>query len=200
MADYYQKRPRAQAESTDDLTNDLEGSKALSSEFDLYRQRLVDTDDEGWASELRRYLNDRPANVTKHTDIVTWWQVSRLIITHLNSSANSHRQDHALLYPTLARIALDILPCQASSVPCERLFSASKQSADDRRASLGAKRFEELQVMKFTWRRNIADLAKWNSEEVEEVGLDDYSELLEGDEQAAEWDIEDNAVEFILED
>jgi hypothetical protein len=84
MADYYQKRPRAQVESTiADPTNDLEGSKALSSEFDLYRQRLVDTDDEGWASELRRYLNDRPANVTKHTDIVTWWQVSRLIITQI---------------------------------------------------------------------------------------------------------------------
>lgn len=47
------------------------------------------------------------------------------------------------------RIALDVLPCQASSVPCERLFSASKQTAENCRASLGAKRFEELQVMKF---------------------------------------------------
>ena len=49
------------------------------------------------------------------------------------------------------RIALDVLPCQASSVPCERLFSASKRTAVNRRASLGAKRFEELQVMKFAW-------------------------------------------------
>jgi hypothetical protein len=54
--------------------------------------------------------------------------------------------------------------------------------------------------MKFAWRRGIADLAKWNSEEVEEVSLDDYLGLLEGDKQAAEWEIEDNAVEFILED
>ena len=52
-------------------------------------------------------------------------------------------------YPTLVRIALDVLPCRASSVPCERLFSASKRTAVDRRASLGA---EELQVMKFAWR------------------------------------------------
>lgn len=78
MEGYYRKRPRAQAQSTDiDTTQDLD----LTSEFDRYRQSLVDIDDdEGWASELRRYLKDRPADVTKNTNIVTWWQVSRLII------------------------------------------------------------------------------------------------------------------------
>lgn len=106
-------------------------------------------------------------------------------------------QDHATLYPTLARIALDVLPCQASSVPCERLFSASKQTADVRRASLGAKRFEELQVMKFAWRQNITDLAAWNSAQVEEIELDEYSELMEAEELAAEWDNEP-IDEFIL--
>lgn len=106
-------------------------------------------------------------------------------------------QDHATLYPTLARIALDVLPCQASSVPCERLFSASKQTADVRRASLGAKRFEELQVMKFAWRQNVTDLAAWNSAQVEEIELDEYSELMEAEELAAEWDNEP-IDEFIL--
>lgn len=106
-------------------------------------------------------------------------------------------QDHATLYPTLARIALDVLPCQASSVPCERLFSASKQTADVRRASLGAKRFEELQVMKFAWQQNVTDLAAWNSAQVEEIELDEYSELMEAEELAAEWDNEP-IDEFIL--
>ena len=87
----------------------------------------------------------------------------------------------------LAHIALDVLPCQASSVPCERLFSASKQTADVHCSSLGTKRFEELQIMKFAWRQNIVDLAAWNLAEAEElVDLDEYSELLKGDEQAAE--------------
>lgn len=80
MDTYYRQRPRAQAASTATQDPQVEGSKALSSEFDRYRQQLVDIDDdEGWASELRWYLKDRPADITKHTNIVTWWQVSWLI-------------------------------------------------------------------------------------------------------------------------
>ena len=114
---YYKKRPRAERPQPPSIQIDADGKclpvKVLSSEYDVYRQSLLRTDvGEGWSSELRRYLNDRPSDVTKDTDIVEWWQ------------------DHSVLFPTLARIALDILPCQASSVPCERLFSASKQTAD----------------------------------------------------------------------
>jgi hypothetical protein len=97
-------------------------------------------------------------------------------------------QDHCQLYPTLARIALDILPLQASSVPCERLFSASKQTADDRRARLGAERFEELQIMKFAWRNTVPDLAAWNSAHVEHVNAEEFGVLLHADEMNAELD------------
>jgi hAT family C-terminal dimerisation region len=106
-------------------------------------------------------------------------------------------QDNAQLYPTLARIALDVLPCQASSVPYEWLFSTSKQTADTQRASLGAKRFEELQIMKFAWRNNIVDLAAWNSGQIE-VDLDEYSEMLEADELVNDFDKPED--EFIMED
>lgn len=172
---YYKKRPRAEPAQPPDTQLDANGerlpAKALSSDYDRYRQSLLQTDDgEGWSSELRRYLNDRPGDVTKDTDIVKWWQ------------------DHALLFPTLARIALDILPCQALSVPCERLFSASKQTADLRRSSLGARRFEELQIMKFAWRKKITNNAEQNWAQVEDVQLGEYSEFLEADERSAEWD------------
>jgi hypothetical protein len=92
-----------------------------------------------------------------------------------------YMQDHCLVYPTLARIALDVLASPGSSVPCERLFSSSKQVADDRRARLGAKRFEELQLMKFAWRQSVGDCAAWNSGLVEEVDLDSYQDMLTGD-------------------
>jgi hypothetical protein len=46
---------------------------------------------------------------------------------------------------------------------------------------LGAKRFEELQLMKFAWRQNISDLAAWNSGLIEEVNLDPYHDMLAGD-------------------
>jgi hypothetical protein len=158
--------------------------KVLASEYDCYRQSLLQTGNgEGWSSELRCYLNDRPGDVTKDTNIVKWWQ------------------DHAALFPTLAWIALDILPCQASSVPCKRLFSASKQTADLRRSSLGAKHFEELQIMKFAWCRKIINNAEQNWARVEEVQLGKYSEFLEADEISAEWDNQVLEVsEFILDD
>jgi L-cysteine desulfidase len=81
-------------------------------------------------------------------------------------------------------------------VPCERLFSASKQTADDHRASLGAKRFKELQVMKFAWCRDVVDIAIWNSTQVEEVDIDEYCEMLAADEAASEGP----EVELISED
>jgi len=58
-------------------------------------------------------------------------------------------QIHAKVYPTLAKIALDVLPAQASSVPCEQLFSGGKEIAVTRRAQLGADLFEQLQMLKF---------------------------------------------------
>lgn len=145
---------------------------SILSEYDRHRLSLITQDtEEGWQSELRRYLKDMPADVSRDTDIVTWWQ------------------DHCDVYPTLARIALDVLPAQASSVPCERLFSSSKQVADDRRARLGAKRFEELQLMKFAWRQNITDLVAWNSGIVEEVDLDLYQDMLMADKIEDELDV-----------
>jgi hypothetical protein len=117
MDTYYKKQLRAKPAQPPPTPIDVDGerlpAKVLSSEYDRYCQSLLQMDNgEGWSLELRRYLNDRLGDVTNNTDIVKWWQ------------------DHAVLFPTLVRIALDILPCQASSVPCEHLFSASKQTAD----------------------------------------------------------------------
>jgi hypothetical protein len=42
--------------------------------------------------------------------------------------------------------------------------------------------------MKFAWRKNISDLATWNSAQVEEVDLDEYRELLEADQWADDFD------------
>jgi hypothetical protein len=99
------------------------------------------------------------------------------------------------LYPTLARIALDVLPAQASSVPCERLFSGSKQIATDRRASLGPVVFEQLVIMKSVWGPDLYDMAAWTASQVEEVESQfDFEELLLEDEDLSAWvepDVED---------
>jgi len=98
-------------------------------------------------------------------------------------------QNHATEYPTLAQIALDYLLSQAFLVPCECLFSATKQTAIDRHAHLSVEKFEQLQVLKFAWHGDIPDLAAAN-EEIEEVDLTQYNELYHGDITEANLDIE----------
>jgi hAT family C-terminal dimerisation region len=44
---------------------------------------------------------------------------------------------------------MDILPIQASSVPCERVFSSSKQTITARRSQLSPQLVEALQLIKF---------------------------------------------------
>lgn len=92
------------------------------------------------------------------------------------------------MFPTLARIALDVLPAQASSVPCERLFSGSKQIATDRRACLGPIVFEELVIMKSAWGPDLYDMAAWNASQVDEVSSFDFEEMLTEDVDCAAWD------------
>jgi hypothetical protein len=46
-------------------------------------------------------------------------------------------------------VALDILPVQASAVPCERVFSSSKETCTDRRNRILPKLLEALQFRKF---------------------------------------------------
>ncbi|PPQ73449.1 hypothetical protein CVT25_000097, partial [Psilocybe cyanescens] len=75
------------------------------SEFDKHQETLLSDDaEEGWASELRRYLGTMQCNVKKDTDLIKWWQ------------------DHEQLFPTLVCVALDVLPAQALSVPCPIVF------------------------------------------------------------------------------
>ena len=63
-------------------------------------------------------------------------------------------QSHRRTYPALFRVAMDVLPAQASAVPCERVFSSSKETCTLRRNHLGAVLLEALQVLKFELRQD----------------------------------------------
>jgi len=74
---------------------------------------------------------------------------------------------------------MDILPIQASSVPCERVFSSSKETITARRNSLSPQLVEALQLLKFStkqgrgmnftqgWKKEdeIADLVRREEEQ-----------------------------------
>lgn len=50
-------------------------------------------------------------------------------------------------YPTLYRIVLDVLPVQASAVPCKRVFLSSKETFTTRRTNLSDEHMEMLQIL-----------------------------------------------------
>lgn len=91
-------------------------------------------------------------------------------------------------YPTVGRIALNVIPAQASSVPCERLFSASKPDANQHRARIGPLRFEQVQVLKARWKEGAVDFAKVNAKFVEVYAIGEYEAMLAEDADMAELD------------
>jgi hypothetical protein len=84
MAEYYKNRPTSTA-----VNIDTENDPTEMSDFDKHRTTLLmDDTEEGWASELRRYLGTMERVVKKETDLVEWWQVikftSRLLPALIN--------------------------------------------------------------------------------------------------------------------
>jgi len=114
------------------------------------------------------------------------------------SPVSNRLQDNGHHFPTLCCIAIDYLACPMSSIPCKRLFSAGGKIATKHHSQLGVACFEELQVMKSMWKNNIADLATWNSNQVEEIydEIGDYQVLLVADGKRAKWDVEVDVMLF----
>jgi hypothetical protein len=66
-------------------SSQVNNKHTLESEYDCHRRQLlrsqaIHANSGGWKEELRRYLHDMPADVTKNTDIIAWWAVSAFIL------------------------------------------------------------------------------------------------------------------------
>jgi hypothetical protein len=80
MAEYYRIRPSVAPSTASASTYNSDFSITIS-EFDKHRESLLSVDaEEGWASELRRYLGTMQRDIKKDSDIVEWWQVSCSLI------------------------------------------------------------------------------------------------------------------------
>jgi hypothetical protein len=89
---------------------------------------------------------------------------------------------------------MDYLPIQASSVPCERVFSSAKETDTLKRNRIHPVLMEALQMLKFSLkkdRRSISFTAGWKTAKVEMMEAqkpakeDLLAQLLTGDRQAA---------------
>ncbi|KAJ6509827.1 hypothetical protein DFH09DRAFT_856567, partial [Mycena vulgaris] len=63
---------------------------------------------------------------------------------------------------------LDVLPVQASAVPCDRVFSSSKETDALRRGNLSPTVMKMLQILKFIYRKGRVSFAdEWVATEEE---------------------------------
>lgn len=88
---------------------------------------------------------------------------------------------------------MDVCAIPATSVPCERLFSAGAEIATDCRSRLGSERFEHIQVLKHAWHHHIVNHAAVNSDDAG-IFLNEFKEILVMDAELAEWDVYEQEV------
>ncbi len=79
------------------------------------------------------------------------------------------------MYP----VAIDLLPAQASAVPCERVFSSSKESCPLRRNKISPALLEVLQILKFSYKQDRLDFSSDWVAGNDEFGID--NELTEAE-------------------
>jgi hypothetical protein len=99
MAEYYAYRPAATTLNVTgpavNVKNDPGGAATSTetvyiSEYDRQCDALLSNDlEEGWASELRRYLGVVERGVKKDDDLVEWWQVSNSFTSTGSLAINS---------------------------------------------------------------------------------------------------------------
>ena len=79
-------------------------------------------------------------------------------------------QENRLHYPTIFALAMDILPIQGSSVPCERVFSSAKDTLTDHQNRVQPELMEGLQMLKYSVKQgrsiNFTAGSSWKDDEV----------------------------------
>jgi hypothetical protein len=131
--------------NNDGANSPLPSMPSTTEDQDLLDNRKVD-------SEILRYTADPVAVSAGSTfDLLEWWHV------------------HQYMYPLLWKVARDVLPVQASSVPCEQVFPSSKQTTTQQCNSLDPSLVEKLQIMKFRLKVDSLDFSSDWVQRVEDM-------------------------------
>ena len=106
--------------------------------------------------EVDQYLSDP----NQGTGILEFWQVVLIFLNYTSQFLYWHvSQEHEHRYPRIFHLAMDIIPIQASSVPCERVFSSGKATMAPWRSRISGELMESLQIL--TPRRSSWWVASW---------------------------------------
>lgn len=138
--------------------------KTVGEELDEYLEEPLET-----FSKTER-VNDNECMVV--FDILTYWQV-RITLCCLLQATLTSSQNAEKRFPNLFYLAMDVLPAQASSVSCERLFSSGKETYTPRRNRIQPMLMEALQALKASSRTGSLDLTEHLSAESYPLNDDD---------------------------
>jgi hAT family C-terminal dimerisation region len=145
-------------------------------------------------AEYAKYsLGDR---CLENPDILHFWEVGKSIIEWCDNS-RSEKVNRAE-FPTLYAMAMDYLPVQATSVPCERVFSSAKETDTAKRNRISPVLMEALQLFKFSLKKERLNFTDgWSTSESAmrenpAPSHDTLDTLLKGD--------EDTALDAVLKD
>ena len=95
------------------------------------------------------------------TDILQFWQVYVVFLVSVSKLIKpTNIQANEWTYPTIFKIAMDYLPVQASSVPCERVFSSSGETDTKKRNRIALELMEALQIRKYNLKGERLDFVK----------------------------------------
>lgn len=81
-------------------------------------------------------------------------------------------------YPTIFQMAMNYLPVQPSSVPCERAFSSSGLTDIWQRNRINSILMEALQILKFSLKKERPNLKWWTTSQQEMLRNEDSSQIL----------------------
>lgn len=96
------------------------------------------------------------------------WYSNILSVAQLNETT----------WPTIFAIAVDHLPIQASSVPCERAFSSSAETDTKKWNRINPVLMEALQMLKFALKKKRLDfMTGWITSESEMTADEDLDDI-----------------------
>jgi len=105
------------------------GSSSFEDEFERYRKELLSAPE---------------------TDLVDFWNVSYVDYNSLMKYIQLSQQQE---YPRIFPVAMDYLSIQASSVPCEHVFSSTDETDTKKRNRILPLLMEVLQILKFIYKK-----------------------------------------------
>ena len=169
--------------STDDMPayQTLAAQYGIEEEMDIGRSN---TREQTVEQEYQAYIM-APLS-PKNINILKFWEVQWT--TDFIACIDKISQVNGATFPTLFQMALDYLPIQASSVPCERIFSSSAETDTKKRNRISPLLMEALQMLKFHLKKEHLNFTqdwvtpvKYMTEDDDEEDL--LRQLLQGNSQ-----------------